>query len=391
MARLGTEASTINYEMVRTGKTPFGTFEGDSFRWNDAVKMVVFDEVHRCKGRDTRQSELLVAAKRQNLLTLSLSATPAESPLDLRALGYSLGLHGLDSSSRRTLGELLDNKPEAPSFYAWAARHGCRRGLWGFTFVGDAETKAKHMLRIHEALKDRTVRVRIADIPDFPETQITTEIYDVEDPSRVDRLYAEMAAAIKALHERKALDKCPEHPTTVLTRRRQELELLMVPALDSLVRDTIAQHRSALVFVSYRQTMEVLRDRLQDLNPGLIWGGQLSADREDIRKSYQDYRRHLIVAQYDAGGVGISLHDLRKEWPPTSFILPGFSATSLKQVFGRPHRWGGAASIQRVVFPACDVGKRLHRNLRNKSNLRDTLTNADLNPDNLPITGELNV
>lgn len=133
--------SVINYELLRTGRTLFGTWSNNAsmragrpalyvcvycqrrhqqsdlvipcpanangihcvehkprpksygdFRWNPAVKMVIFDECHRCSGLKSLNAGLLIAAKRQRIKHLLLSATPAQTILQMKAIGYSLDL-----------------------------------------------------------------------------------------------------------------------------------------------------------------------------------------------------------------------------------------------------------------------------------------------------------
>ena len=63
------------------------------FNWHPGIKLLVVDEVHRCGGLDSLQADMLIAAKRQKIPTLMLSATGCDSPLGMRALGFVLGLH----------------------------------------------------------------------------------------------------------------------------------------------------------------------------------------------------------------------------------------------------------------------------------------------------------
>jgi len=156
-AKLGTEFSILNYDMIRTGRSPFGTWANPrparipghwqcescqqkfnmveeakarpcphqllgihclelkkkphdygQFTWHPGIKQLVFDEVHRCAALDSLQSDMLLAAKRQKIPVLGLSATGGETPLHFRALGYVLGLH------------------HYTDFFAWASRRGCR-------------------------------------------------------------------------------------------------------------------------------------------------------------------------------------------------------------------------------------------------------------------------
>ena len=84
-----------NYEKVRTGKTPdfkwtYGKRVGEWDLPEDAL--LIFDEAHRCKNRKSQNAKLMIAARRGQVKSLVLSATLAESPLDMYAFGLLLNL-----------------------------------------------------------------------------------------------------------------------------------------------------------------------------------------------------------------------------------------------------------------------------------------------------------
>lgn len=136
--------SAINYELLRTGTTPYGTWanydkgnagrsfvffciycqcrytEGDpgilcpanehgvcclerktrpivrgAFQFNKAVKFIVWDEAHRAGGMNSLNSKMLIACKKARIKHLLLSATPAQSPLQMKAIGHSLDLFSI--------------------------------------------------------------------------------------------------------------------------------------------------------------------------------------------------------------------------------------------------------------------------------------------------------
>ena len=86
---------TLNYEKLRTGRTDFVKKEGNRFSWYlDPSKVImIFDEVHRCKGDKSLQSKLLAAAKRQGYKILMLSATAFHTPIEMKSIGFALDLH----------------------------------------------------------------------------------------------------------------------------------------------------------------------------------------------------------------------------------------------------------------------------------------------------------
>lgn len=423
--RLNTKFSILNYEMLRTGRTPFGSWENPrppgsapeefvctscqlkldpakfitrgnppcphhflgihcvkvskkahdygKFIWNPAIKRLVFDEVHRCGALDSLQSDMLLAGKRQRIPTLGLSATVADSPLDLRALGYVLGLH------RYT------------DFYSWASARGCRRVPWGgFQFLLGEENKKKVMAQLHsEIFPSRGTRVKIADLGSaFPESQITAELYDLESSGRIDELYAEMDGAIKALNGARANDVA-DHPLTTILRARQEVELLTVPIYEELVADALSSGLHVAVFVNFRQTVEELCKRLKTKCriDGSQRGEAGARRRQACMEAFQSDEEPVIVCSAAAGGIAIDLHDTRGNYPRLGLVAPGFDARVFRQVFGRLRRAGGVSkALYRIILIAGTVQERVHKALSTKLDCMDLLNDGDLNCANLPLT-----
>lgn len=154
----GAEVVAIaNYEVVKTGKSGLGKFEHGEFVWTlPADTLLVFDEVQRCKARDSQNAKLLISARRQRIRLLLLSATAASNPLEMRAIGFALGLHKLRD------------------YWPWARAHGVVRGRFGMEFEGGTECLARIHARIFDELRAGS-RMRIAEIPDFPPTRIIVD------------------------------------------------------------------------------------------------------------------------------------------------------------------------------------------------------------------------
>jgi len=160
---LGVTVEALNYELVKRGNTKWGKwnkrveFDKDGkpktieeFEWLvPPVYLMIFDECHRAKALNSINSEIVIAAKKQNYPMLLLSATAAANPLEMRAIGYSLGLFDIKN------------------YWKWAMQHGVKKGRWGMEFVGGIA----ELTRIHESIfkEGRGTRIRIADIPNFPD------------------------------------------------------------------------------------------------------------------------------------------------------------------------------------------------------------------------------
>lgn len=376
-AAQGTELDSLNYEMLRTGRTQFGEWRPPDlyharewFRWNRGIKFLIFDEGHRCKGYQTDNSELLKSARKQGIPSLVMSATLADSPMEMDALGYLLRMH--DSDSPPTL-----RNPAPRSFYDWAKNFNC--GGHPFRFQGGVPDMARLNSMLYPA---KGVRVRIADLGDrFPETQITAELYDIENPDRYDTLVEKMAPALAQLRQRTSryVDDA------WLMAERQELELMLVPVLVDRTLDAIAQGRSVVNFVNFRLTLDELNRHLN--TDCCIHGGQIGShagEREANRLKFQGGGSRVLNAISQCGGVGLDLHHIEGPYPHDANIVPGFDAKLLRQVFGRVHRAGGLSkSLQRVFLPNTQAGRQVHSSVSRKLNNLDALNDGDLMPGNL--------
>ena len=407
---MGTDLDAINYEMVRTGRTPYGKWnDRGEFVWHPGIKFLIFDEAHRTKGQRTQNSQLPIAARRQNICTLLCSATLAESPLDMKAIGYALGLFRLQD------------------YWRWCRNYGCVPGYFGgFKFIGwkkpDAppqkglygedvfpETiydKQAPMLSLHKQIfESRGHRTRIADIPDFPTTQITAELVDLDCAKKIDVFYQEMDDAMRELNakrledlqraeekarrrrerlgeeheddEKDAEDEAEVSHLTKLLRINQEIELLKVPGFAELAQNGLAAGNRVCIFVQFSTTLDELSVRL---NTDCIFDGRLPDKvRKENHRRFQADESPVILLQEQAGGEAIDLQGRNR----LSLISPGQSARRLRQIFGRVNRDGGEHSIQQVILAAGTAEERNLESLRSKLDCLDAINDADLNPCNL--------
>lgn len=338
----------INYEMLRTGNTPWGKWVPGTKLFQFSLPsdaLIIFDEVQRAQGIDTKNSKMLIGAKA--FWTLSLSATAVESPSEMRALGYILGLHNLRE------------------FWKWCRERGCKPNQWGgleFTDPGGSVLNRLH----HEIFPERGSRLTVADLADhFQDTQIITTPLDFG--PEVTKIYAEMEAELEVLKEAEKTDtKNPAAMRLVARlRARQKAELCKVPTMVEMAEDLIKEGRSVVLFVNFDATIESFMGRLTGVE--VIRGGQSKAERERIMTAFQADTCRLLICNSQAGGVSISLHDLHGNHPRTAIISPSDNAKDILQVLGRVHRAGGATpSQQHVLFAAGTVEAVVERNCRAK-------------------------
>ena len=361
---LNTEPFVFNYEYLRQGKNPYLFRNKGYLRWrlNPNKILLIFDEVHRCKGDKSLNSKMLVAAKAQGIPTLMLSATACANPIEMKAIGYSLGLHDLKS------------------WWSWCLKHGCKKGFFGGLEFNNAK---KHLKYLHDSIyREKGSRIRIKDLGDkFPETLITADSYEVAEPDEMNNLYEEMEEEIDQLKDTMSEDEYS--PLVEQLRQRQEVELLKVPTFVELTTDAYASGHSVVIFVSFRQTLEAISDRLVDDVKGLvtIHGEQSDEERANTINLFQSNEAQVCVCMIQAGGTGLSLHDEDGGHPRVALISPTFSAIELRQALGRVHRASGKSkSIQKIIFAADTVEDQVCRAVRRKLDNLDMINDGELTP-----------
>lgn len=421
-AAMGVEFDALNVEMLRTGRTPYGTWENPrppgplptelwcvscqlqvepekphrpcihhphgihcvevrkkkheygKFTWHSAIEFLVFDEVHRFGGIDSLNADIHLAAGRQRIHSLNLSATVAESPLNFRSLGYMLGLHNLVGKNN--------------NFYQFAFRMGCKKHPFGgLYFAGDDAERRQKMVRLHnELFPSCGIRIRIADLGDaFPKSQITAELYDLGGPERINRLYREMDGALAELEQRSKEDGDFKSAVLILLRKRQELELLKVPLFVEISKQAEENGFHVAVFVNFTATLHELAKRLK--TDCLVYGGQNKDERQRNIDQFQSDESPWICLNADAGGIAIGLHDLLGNFARCGIVSLGYNARTTRQVFGRLPRAGAKSkSLYRCPLVAGSVEEKIHRALTAKLDQIDSLNDGDLMAANLPLT-----
>lgn len=369
----GVECTAINYESLKTGNTPHGKWEKipgpknktiEQWTWtiDPATTLLCIDEAQRCKNPKSQNAEMLIRAKEQGFKILAMSATVATNPLEMKAVGYTLGLF---------------NNPGG--FFKWIFANGCYKGRFGLEFSGGKE----HIQKIHHEIygTGKGSRIRVNEVPGFPETLIIPEVLDFNGASiEIQRAYDDMHEALSRLDEVEAKDRQNVILTEIL-RARQRSELLKVPTIVDMVNDAIDEGMSVGIFVNFDETLKQLAAKLK--TSCTIHGGQ-SGDRGAIERqanidAFQADRERKIICNIRAGGIGVSLHDVRGEFPRLALIMPTYSGQDLIQCFGRVRRAGGLSkSIQKVLFALGTIEEKAAQAVQDKIANIETLNDGDI-------------
>lgn len=384
--KMGVElVGVYGWEWIKTGKTPFLHWntrrvkkqvgkdwvlvdQKDRMIWNiqDGVA-VVFDECHRAANDGTQNSKMVQLAVECNVPIFALSATIADNPTKMRAIGYALRLH-----------------QNGKDYFDWMKAHGVTQGRFGYQFQGGA----RHLLAIHKSIfPKKGIRVRAEQLGDaFPKTQILAKAYNMDESEEISEVYADMMARCAELEvaEMDASSRMANILVEIL-RARQRVELLKVPLMVQLSKDYMEEGNSIVLAVNFRETLQELIKRLSI--ESVVMGGQKPEHRRDMIAKFQANETNVLAGIIKACREGLNLHDIHGGHPRVSLIQPTPSAFDLRQVLGRVWRAGGKTpSIQRILFAKDTVEEDICRSLATKLDSLDLLMDGDLQRGVFPTT-----
>jgi hypothetical protein len=306
---------------------------------------------------------MLAAAVTQGKRPLLITGSVAESPLQLKAIGYAFGLH------------------QNTNFWHWAQQHGCfKPPFGGLKFTTNKERAAAIMADLHARIfPEKAIRIPVTGMGDYYKGfLLTCPLIDVPSPDEVDLLTAEINTALQELEQRiEERGASEEHPMTRLLRARQRLDLLKLPAKMELADDLYEQGHTVLLFENFSETVEQLRARYPDA--GVIVGDTPQEERDRIMAAVQSDQMRRVILNMQAGGESISLHNLTGKHPRATILPHQYSAKLFRQAVFRTAR-SGATEKALVLLPvvAGTVEEDIKKSVERKSLCLDTLNDGDL-------------
>lgn len=311
--------------------------------------LVIFDEAHTGKNGlnnsiPTINSKIMVMAKPQldpqrNVYGLFLSATITDKLENFDVIGYLLGL--FPSYSKKSYQQFIDKLP------------------------------TDRLKAIHQLLyPSRASRMDIKQIKlltgdsQFKKNDIQAKTYTLDAAScaEIEAAHDSIRQAMTALRQKQLVDG--QHPLVVILRARQRIELLKIPIFIEETQNYISEGRSVIIFVNFSETMDTIMQKLLNGTDiaadeiDVIRGGQSGEERETIVQRFQDDEIRVLVCNIEAGGVGISLHDIRGEHARASLISPTWKAIHLKQCLGRGYRANAKSDMtQRIIYVKSEDGE----------------------------------
>lgn len=357
----------VNYEQLRMGKKDslYASYIRNRkthkkvFTWKIPKRtLIIWDEAQKLKNHKTKNSETCIAALDAGYKMLFCSATIATNPLELRTVGKCLQLFKNDRQ-----------------YYTWAYEHGVVKGYFGLEFTNDKEALCK----LHEDIfVNRGVRLNRDTIPNFPDSQIIAECYEMEkeDSTKIDQIYQDMQLELLKLEKLTKKEK-NKHRLTAILRARQSVELLKVPLFVDMINEGLENNMSVVVFCNFTDTISAISERID--TKCIINGEVKDVDRQQNIDNFQADKERVILVNINAGGAGLSLHDLNGNYPRLALISPSYSAVMMRQATGRVWRDSAKTkSIQKIVFVANTIEETVCNTVNNKLNNLDLLNDGDL-------------
>jgi SNF2 family DNA or RNA helicase len=262
-------------------------------------------------------------------------------------------------------------------YYEWAYAHGVVKGRFGMEFRGNADALKKLS---HDIFVSRGVRLNRDSIPNFPESQIIAECYemDKEDQDKINSAYEEMQLELLKIEKLLKKDKKSTELTAIL-RARQKVEMIKVPLFVEMVEDALENNMSVVVFCNFSETIEALSQRL---NTKCVVNGEAkyAKTRQQSIDDFQADKQRVILINLAAGGAGLSLHDVTGKYPRLALISPSYSAVNMRQATGRVWRDSAKSkSIQKIVFVSGTVEEKVCNSVNQKLANLDLLNDGDMN------------
>lgn len=309
--------------------------------------ILVFDEVHRCKNKNSVNGKLLMSAKNKYQKIIMLSATVSDTPEHFHIFGYML--------------DIYSSIKQAKNWVDGTMREDMSR----------IDTSGNSCIN-QEIYPRRGARMVIKDIGEqFPKNQISVDCYYV-DKEDID--------TVNSCFENIRLLKCKPSDNNdhlgKIVKARQKVENVKIPLIVELIHQYMDNGCSVVVFVNFLNTAYSVAKKIK--TNCMIVGEQTSEEREQCIEDFQTNKSRVIVCTVQAGSEGISLHD-KYGVPRVSIISPPFSSVDLTQALGRIYRAGSLSpAVQRIVYCAGTCEEAVCRKVKNKIKFTADINDCDL-------------
>ncbi len=363
--------------------------------------IIVVDEAHRCKNYKSGNSHMLLALKDSNRKIILLSATLTDKIECFKPFGVMLGLYNNVNKFKLWIRSKINPKHEM----LMKLKKMREKEQMKINEILNIKQKKNQIEEPQKASDDEVVldiihksifpnkgsRMKVKELGElFPQNQVTAKCYYSEDHCEVDKIYDLINKALKDI---KIKEQRSEGLGEIM-RCRMRLEMLKLPIILDLIDEGLESGKSVVIFVNFRDSMTYLQHHLKE-ECSLIHGEQSLEERSLSIELFQTNKTKIMIAITQAGGVGISLHDLYGK-PRMSIISPSWNGIDVVQCLGRIHRAGSKSSaLQRIVYIAKSYEEEICKKLQEKLMVMSAINDGDMvgpkfEKEELKEIGELN-
>ena len=357
----------------------------------DFKPVLIYDECQKVKNHTSLQGQMMADTALQGCKILALSATAAKDPTEMYSIGLALGLH-----------------EGGESFNAWAIKYGCRKSGFGIKFTDNPRAAADILGRLHRTIfPSKGTRIRSADVPDYPENNVSASLIDSKEIVQAYEKLDDDLAKIEAdyLNGGDAVEQ-GARTLAAITKARRASELGKLDWIVEETQELLADGNQVVIFLNFREHLAIVRDALKLGYPpvwGTAWIGkrqevdeetgysrwvdidgpaQKPEDRQALIDDFQNGKKRVLLVSLQAGGAGISLHDVNGIAPRHAIISPSYSAIDLVQAVGRIWRAGSKSkATQRIVYAAGTIEEEIAASVTSKIANIESINDGDLLPD----------
>jgi superfamily II DNA or RNA helicase len=303
---------------------------------NNSKKLIIYDEIHKCKNSKTLNSKILLELNKiNNINILLLSATLLDKHHYFTHIGYILGIYNSIENGK-----------------IWLLNISRKFGKSNISF-GIFKT-INNVYTSRMKLNDYLINHNFTN-------NIFTRCENMESYKLIEKEYENINSIIAELQ----ISKKKGNFLSKIIYSRQQIELLKIPTFIKLTTDLINDGKSVVIFVNFTQTLLSLAEKL---NTDCLCYGDLTEIR--INKNINDFikdNKRIIICNIKKSTIGISLHDINGNYPRVSLISPTWSAIELLQSFGRIFRIGVKSDVkQYILFCLNTYEEKIAENIKAK-------------------------
>lgn len=358
--------AVVNYELIKSGKyydkdkivpCPYVKRDNNKFVWDFTEigkknMVMVFDEVHVCKGKTSLNSKLLTSCK--NIKTIMLSATLCDKIEDFGIFGMMLGFYGSRAAGKNWLKDIIRKD---------------KRLLQENSEKNENKKNQTNLLH-KEIFNKKGSRMSFSELgKDIDENMVCIECYtiDPEECKKVNNMYD----SIKQLKNRDTI------ALESITYKREKIENIKAEIFIEQTVNYYENKMSVVIFVNYRSTHDIITNALtkKKIDFAVIHGNQKKQERDDSINSFQRNEVRVMVSMAQAGGASINLDDVIGDYPRVSLISPSYAIIDLLQILGRIRRSSTKSrTLQKIIYCANTWEEHISEKLKMKEELMSFMT-----------------